>query len=105
MTTKTRGVEWVSLFTMAAHNGMFYEEGGIYDHKPVCAWTQGGRKLDAGEPVAACPRCGQRFANTEDGDAESHRDLHLDGDEDCPSICKEFPDRKEGLLRVVKNNG
>jgi hypothetical protein len=82
--------EWVALMTFAPDD-MFYETGGIYDHEPRCSYTKGGRPLETAEHVAECPRCGHRFAATEDGTAESHRDLHFDGDEDIPSICAQRP--------------
>src|ERR1019366_3650435 len=84
--------EWVALTTFAPDD-MFYEEGGVYDHKPHCNFTVGARKLEQGEHVAVCPRCGHRFAATKGGTAESHRDLHFDGDEEIPSICRNMAPR------------
>jgi hypothetical protein len=88
--------EWVALLTFSDEDsGMFYEAGGIYDHEPPCRWTLGGRELQSDEPVVACSRCQRRFAATDDGSAESHRDLHFDGDADCPSICRGLPTRRD----------
>jgi hypothetical protein len=83
-------MEWVALLTFVDEDhGKFYEEGGIYSQRrmPPCKFTRGGRRLTQGEHEATCPRCGHRFAATDDGTAESHRDLHFNGDEDIPSIC------------------
>jgi len=95
--------KWVALQTFSPDE-MFYEAGGVYDHKPsesrVCGPAV--RRLEVGEHIALCPRCGQRFAATENGSAESHRDLHFDGDEDIPSICRNMPDRQRDRLQVVK---
>ncbi len=94
--------EWVAIQTFVDEvGGVFYEEGGVYDHKPRLT-ADGARELTLGEPTVVCPRCGQRFAATEDGTAESHRDLHFDGDEDSPSICRNFPARE---LRLAKGDG
>jgi hypothetical protein len=88
-------MEWVALFTFSEDDpGMFYEEGGIYDHEPRCKFTAGGRPLDRNEPIAVCLRCGQRFATTEESSAEANRDLHFDGDEEIPSICRHLPARR-----------
>lgn len=89
--------EWVALETCAPGE-MFYEAGGVYTHEPQASHGRIARPLDADEHVALCPRCGHRFAATEDGTAESHRDLHFDGDEDIPSICRNMPPR----LRLVE---
>ena len=70
-----------------ARSSRFYEAGAIYDHEPQVSWGDGARPLEAGEHVVACARCGQQFAGTDDGTAESWRDLHFVGDEDIPSIC------------------
>ena len=77
---------------------MFYEAGGVYDHEPYCKHMTGARELTPGEHIATCPRCGHRFAATNDGTAESHRDLHFDGDEDIPSICRNMPTRRPQLV-------
>lgn len=91
--------EFVALMTFVdEYAGMFYEAGGIYDHPPQCKGMAGARPLQPGEHVAVCPRCGQRFATVEDGTAEANRDVHFDGDEDIPSICRNYPPRQ---LRVV----
>lgn len=95
--------EWVAIMTFVdEHAGMFYEEGGVYDHEPHLSWTEGARRLVNGEHEASCPRCGQRFAGTDTGTAESHRNLHFDGDEDIPSICRNMPARTIGLMSVVR---
>jgi hypothetical protein len=95
-------MEWVAVTTFVdEYRGMFYEEGGIYDHKPRCKFTAGRRLLDPNESTAVCPRCGQRFAVTEESSAETNRDLHFDGDEDIPSICRHLPARRAGLMSVV----
>ena len=70
------------------------EAGGVYPRMYYArvvgkAW----RALQPGEHVALCPRCGHRFAETGYGTAEAHRDLHFDGDEDIPSICRHMPAR------------
>jgi hypothetical protein len=95
--------EWVALLTFAPGD-MFYEAGGVYDHKPDDGRTAGPaiRKLEPGEYVAVCPRCNRRFAATEGVTAEAHRDLHFDGDEDCPSICRNMAPRH---LRLVEKGG
>lgn len=91
--------EWVALDTFAPEP-MFYEAGGVYDHKPYTGRGGDVREFVPGEYVVTCPRCGQRFAATEDGTAESHRDLHFDGDEDCPSICRHMPNpRRFGAVK------
>jgi hypothetical protein len=87
--------EWVALSTFVDEaGGMFYEEGGVYDHEPRCHWTTVSRKRLIGEHEAVCPRCDRRFVATDEGTAESHRDRHFDGDEDCPSICRNHPQRR-----------
>lgn len=94
---------WVALETWVNEaTGMFYEAGGVYPDEPTAkGGSQEYRELEpAGEHEALCPRCGHRFAATEHGTAESHRDLHFDGDEDCPSICRNMPTRRN-LLRLV----
>ena len=93
-TTRARSArtrtEWVALETWVDESApMFYEAGGIYLSRPRCKWTSGARRLDPAEHVASCPRCGQRFAATDDDTAEANRNLHFEGDEDCPSICLE----------------
>ena len=94
--------EWVALTTFENEDvGMLYEAGGVYHHEPRLSWTQGARPSAPDEHVALCPRCGHRFAATEQGTAESHRDLHFDGDEEIPSICRNFPTQRPRLLRKV----
>jgi hypothetical protein len=78
--------EWVALETCAPED-KFYEAGGVYGEEPRASHTTIARRLEPREHIAVCPRCGQRFAATEDGTAEAHRDLHLNGDKDVPSIC------------------
>jgi hypothetical protein len=83
--------EWVAVMTFVdeSESGeMFYEAGGIYSHKPHCKWTEGGQLLTPDEHEAVCPRCGQRFAAAAGHSAEANRDLHFDGDEEIPSICR-----------------
>jgi hypothetical protein len=89
-------MEWVALMTFAPEP-MFYEEGGVYDHKPDCGRGGEVRPLDPSDRLVACPRCGQRFAGTDECTPEQNRDLHFDGGEDCPSICRDFPARPKGL--------
>lgn len=74
--------EWVAE-TTCEERGMLIEAGGIYPHRRIGR----ARRHDQGEAVATCPRCGQRFAATEDGTPEENRDLHFEGDADIPSIC------------------
>src|SRR6187401_640179 len=95
--------QWVALQTFAPDD-MFYEAGGVYDHEPDHGRVAGPavRQLQPGEHLAACPRCGQRFAATDDGTAESHRDLHFDGDEEIPSICRNMPARQRDRFQVLK---
>jgi hypothetical protein len=93
--------EWVALMTwMDDASGMFYEAGGVYPDWPHCQFTTDARKLEPGEHVARCPRCSQKFATVEEGSAESCRNLHFDGDEDCPSICVNMPPRRLRLVDV-----
>lgn len=99
-------VEYVAIMTFSdEYGGMFYEAGGVYDHKPYCKGQTGDREFVPGEHLALCPRCGAKFAGTDDGTAESHRDLHFDGDEDIPSICRNLPPRRSGLLTCVGSGG
>lgn len=77
-------MDWVSLET-CGEGDSFREEGGIYAGPPKR--NPGHRTLDASERQAACPRCGRRFAASEEMSAEECRDLHYHGDEDLPSIC------------------
>lgn len=92
--------EYVALTTWVDEDAeMFYEAGGIYDHEPHNKAFNAARLLTPSEAQAVCPRCGQRFAATEDGTAESHRDLHFDGDADIPSVCRNMPTKK---LRLVQ---
>jgi hypothetical protein len=102
-------IEWVALLTCVSSsdpdvNAMMWEEGGIYpdSNRPRNSAMEAAREFQAGEHVAACPRCGQRFAATPEGTAESHRDLHFDGDEDIPSICRYMPTRR---LQLVEKQG
>lgn len=102
--------EWVALLTCVASSddphAMMWETGGIYpdSNKPRNSAIKAAREFHAGEHVAVCPRCGQRFAATDEGTAESHRDLHFDGDE-IPSICRNLPARPLGLIRPVEKGG
>lgn len=99
-------MDWVAVMTFVDEDaGMFYEAGGIYDHEPRCKFTAGARPFDRSEPIAACPRCGQRVAATEDSSAEENRDLHFDGDEDIPAICRHLPERPAGLMTLVGHEG
>jgi hypothetical protein len=88
--TRKQTREVVSLSTCAEefryHPSGLREAGGIYP-TTFKRTPPDFRELAPGEPIAACPRCGWRFAATEDGTAETHRDLHFHGDEECPSIC------------------
>lgn len=103
------GREWVALLTCVENSddpeAMFWEAGGIYDHEPQNSAREAARPFDPGEHVAVCPRCEQRFAATEDGTAESHRDLHFDGDEDIPSICRNMAPRRRLRLVVDDDKG
>jgi hypothetical protein len=92
---------WVALETFVNESaGAFYEEGGVYDHdEPEREYT--GRPLDPLERTVQCPRCGHPFAATEESTAEENRDLHFDGDKDCPSICRDLPARSKGLIRLI----
>lgn len=85
--------EYVALETFASprDDGQLYEAGAVYDHEVRSARCAGMRLLVPGEHIVTCPRCGQRFAASEDDSAEGCRDLHLDGDDDIPSICAEDP--------------
>jgi hypothetical protein len=80
-----RKIEWVAEGTILAHgrNRQLVESGGIYPD----TLRDVGRRLQAGEHEAVCPRCGQRFAATDISTAEENRDLHFNGDENIPSIC------------------
>jgi hypothetical protein len=93
--------EWVALETFTKGD-TFYESGGIYAHKGHVRYMNSGRPYEPGEHIAECPRCGQRFAATDDGTAESHRDLHFHGDDDVPSICLNMP---TGRFKVVEKKG
>ena len=94
--------EWVALRTFANDDDgavpELIEAGGVYSRAPQINYArvagEAGRDLVDGEHVVECPRCGQRFADTEEDTAESHRNLHFDGDEDAPSICKQMPTRR-----------
>ena len=95
--------EWVSLETCAEQDGDgFWEAGGIYAAEDVRHYTRRSRELEPGEHVVACPRCGQRFAAAEESTAEACRDRHFDGDEDMPSVCRDWPARPPQLLRLVR---
>jgi hypothetical protein len=92
--------EWVAIMTFVdEYAGMFYEEGGLYSHHPHCKAVEGARRLQPGEPVAICPRCGQRFAASAESTPEACRDLHFDGDADIPSICRQLPARRLTVVR------
>lgn len=99
--SRTSTSEWVASGTYS-RGEMFYEVGGVYGHRPLVSWGTTSRPFVPGEPVALCPRCGQRFAATEGGTAESHRDLHFDGDDVTPSICRNMPTRR---FRLVEPRG
>jgi hypothetical protein len=80
-------MDWVALEPFVDEDTItLYEEGGIYQGAQG-SFASVTRPLNLGEHVAVCPRCGQRFATTDHGTAELHRDRHLDGDEEAPSIC------------------
>jgi hypothetical protein len=67
------------------------EAGGIYPEKAVIyppGMGRSGRLFVTGEHEVACPNCGRRFAKTGDASAAANRDMHFDGDEDLPSICR-----------------
>jgi hypothetical protein len=91
----TDQTEWVALQTFANDEDEnapgLIEQGGVYAVRPHMNYARvpgrAFRELVPGEHVAACPRCGQRFATVEDGTAATCRDLHFDGDDDIPSIC------------------
>ena len=90
--------EWVALLTFSDEDG-----GGVYPDEPQRKAAIGARELAGREHIVVCPRCGYRFAATEDSTAESNRDLHFDGDEDIPSICRNMPSRRR--LTLVKGDG
>jgi hypothetical protein len=93
--------EWVATFTFTEETragDRLIEAGGVYTLKPSCKWTEGARRLVDRERVVSCPRCGQRFAETQEGTAEENRDLHFDGDADIPSICAHMPARRLELV-------
>jgi hypothetical protein len=99
MMTLTDAQRWVALMTFVDdYADAFYEAGGVYDHHPQCRFTEGARPLLPNERLVQCPRCGQQFADVDDGTAEENRDLHFDGDADIPSICRQLPARQ---LRVI----
>ena len=101
MKTRKR-IQYVALLTFSPGNHeRFYEEGGVYDDEPCCSAELGGRRLGVNERTVECPRCGHRFVATENNTAEANRDLHFDGDEDIPSICRHLPSRPSGLLQAV----
>src|SRR5690349_14308728 len=65
-----------------------FEEGGVYElrfRKPPIYF----RPFSPNERTLACPRCGRRFAsNAPDGmGAKQALEMHVDGDEEMPSIC------------------
>jgi hypothetical protein len=65
-----------------------FEAGGIYAGELSRTLRfQPSRPLDPGETILACPRCRQRFVATEDATAAENLRLHVEGDEDSPSIC------------------
>ena len=94
--------EWVALQTFGNDEDEdapgLIEAGGIYPARPQMNYARVSgrafREMVPNERVVLCPRCGQRFAATEDGTAESHRDLHFDGDDACPSICLGMPTQR-----------
>ena len=101
--------EWVATDLMVVcDESTFYESGGVYDHRPE---GKGGashaRPLVAGEYTVACPHCGLRFVAIGAASAEENRDLHVTGDEDCPSICGHHPrkDQAYGRLPTLIGNG
>ena len=57
--------------------------------------------------TVACPQCGLRFVAIGAASAEENRDLHVTGDEDCPSICGHHPrkDQTYGRLPTLIGNG
>jgi len=84
--------EWVATETFANEDtdslpGLI-EAGGVYARQLHDRYGDVGRLLVAGETLVACPRCGQRFADTDEGAADTHMLLHFEGDDDCPSICR-----------------
>ena len=98
--------EWVALETWGVeYADMFYEVGAVYTDEPICHWGTRARKLEPTEHVVPCPRCGLRFVATVSGSAESHRDLHFDGDKDCPSICRGLPTMRPRLVKGNKEPG
>jgi hypothetical protein len=82
--------EWVTTVTFSDEAGHLYESGAVYAQKPYWKAGSASRVLRSGEPEAVCSRCGQRFAHTDDATAEENRDLHFNGDEDIPSICRDL---------------
>ena len=98
MTTKQprETIDWIALTTHATPTEQLIEAGGIYPSR--LTRNPGFRHLQPGEQTATCPRCGQRFAAVDVGTAEENRDLHVTGDEDCPSICREARHGKLGRL-------
>src|SRR5512135_2343500 len=79
--------EWVATMAFVDETaGKLIEEGGIYSEKPRWAASEAARPFNPAEHVAECPRCGQRFAATQQTPQEN-RDLHFYGDEDSPPIC------------------
>ena len=81
---------WVALSTFVDESaGKFYEASGVYAQRLRQSARHVGRPLDPAEDVATCPRCGHRFASTDEDSAEEHPNLHFNGDDDIPSICAE----------------
>lgn len=66
------------------------EEGGIYPRrvKRIGRNSEFRDFREADETdVVACARCGLEFAGTDDSSALENLHRHINGDEECPSIC------------------
>jgi hypothetical protein len=88
--------EWVALTSFANEDDNerpfmphLIEEGGVYPREARETRVGGPRFRPClpDEPTVACARCGRRFVATEGSTAAQNRDLHMNGDEDIPSIC------------------
>jgi hypothetical protein len=80
--------QWVAVMTFYDERAnVLREAGAVYQDRPYNKAFEGARLLVDGEHQVSCPRCGQRFVTVEDGTAEELRDLHLNSDEDMPSVC------------------
>jgi len=91
MMTGQRTAEWVGETTFCDEGkGVLYEEGGVYDHKPYCRGMEGARRMRDGELTVACSQCGRGFAESETT-ADANMVMHIEGDQDIPSICLEQP--------------